>query len=68
MTLLNRVVMVMDTCIIKFGFVNLIPNPFKQGHAWMGQGDEYEVGNITFKFEIKKVKVGVGDGNVPNFD
>jgi hypothetical protein len=33
----------------------------------MGQGDAYEVVNKTFKFEIEKVKVGVGDGNVPNF-
>jgi hypothetical protein len=23
--------------------------------------------NKAFKFEIEKVKVGVGDGNVPNF-
>jgi hypothetical protein len=39
-----------DACIIKFEFVNLIPNPFKQGLAKMGQGDEYEVVYMTFKF------------------
>jgi hypothetical protein len=52
----NRVDMVMDACIIEFGFVDLIPNPFKQGHARMGQGDAYEVVDMTFKFEIKKGK------------
>jgi hypothetical protein len=33
----------------------------------MDQGDEYEVVYMTFKFGIQKVKVGVGDGNMPNF-
>jgi hypothetical protein len=53
--------------MLKFWFVNLIPNPFKQGHARLGQGDEYEVVNMTFKFEIKRVEVGIGDGNMPIF-
>jgi hypothetical protein len=48
-------------------FCELDSNPFKQGHERMGQGDEYEVVNKTFKFEIEKVKARVGDGNVPNF-
>jgi hypothetical protein len=56
-----------NACMLKFWFVNLIPNPFKQGHARMGQGDEYEVVNMTFKFEIKRVEVGVRDGNMPIF-
>jgi hypothetical protein len=51
-----KVDMVMDACIIKFEFVNLIPNPFKQGHARMGQGDEYEVVNMAFKFWDSKGK------------
>jgi hypothetical protein len=29
--------------------MNLIPNPFKQGHARMGQGDEYEVDMVMAK-------------------
>jgi hypothetical protein len=33
----------------------------------MVQGDEYEVVYLTFKFGIKKVKVGVCGGNMPNF-
>jgi hypothetical protein len=45
-----KVDMVMDACRIKFEFVNLIPNPFKQGHARMDQGDEYELVNMAFKF------------------